>query len=116
MPLLKILYDSQEKSSHHIYMGLIILLILSEDEVFNKAVHEIMVKNVQWYKERPLSEISLGGLLILVVIRTIQYNMTRMRDKYLHTNCLAALANMSAQFNNLSAFVSQKIIKLVFKI
>nr|KAI8752104.1 dymeclin-like [Biomphalaria glabrata] len=112
MPLLKILYDSQEKSSHHIYMGLIILLILSEDEVFNKAVHEIMVKNVQWYKERPLSEISLGGLLILVVIRTIQYNMTRMRDKYLHTNCLAALANMSAQFNNLSAFVSQKIINL----
>ncbi|XP_059158576.1 dymeclin-like isoform X2 [Physella acuta] len=112
MPLLQILYHTQERSSHHIYMGLIILLVLSEDEVFNKAVHEITVKNVPWYKERQLSEISIGGLLILVVIRTIQYNMTRMRDKYLHTNCLAALANMSAQFTHLNSFVAQKIINL----
>lgn len=112
MPLLQILYHTQEKSSHHIYMGLIILLVLSEDEVFNKAVHEITVRNVPWYKERQLSEVTLGGLLILVVIRTIQYNMTRMRDKYLHTNCLAALANMSSQFTNLNLFVAQKIINL----
>ena len=32
-----------------------------------------------WFKERSLTEITLGGLLILVVIRTIQFNMTRMR-------------------------------------
>ncbi|BFZ14111.1 hypothetical protein BsWGS_17150 [Bradybaena similaris] len=112
MPLLQILYHTHERSSHHIYMGLIVLLVLSEDEVFNKSVHEITVKNVQWYKEKPLSDISLGGLLILVVIRTIQYNMTRMRDKYLHTNCLAALANMSSQFTNLSSIVAQKLINL----
>ncbi|WAR30031.1 DYM-like protein [Mya arenaria] len=71
MPLLKILYYAQEKNSHHIYMALIILLVLSEDDVFNKAVHEISLKNVPWFKERQMSEISLGGLLILVVIRTI---------------------------------------------
>ena len=53
---------------------------------------------VTWYTERAVSQLSLGGLLILVVIRTIQYNMLKMRDKYLHTNCLAALANMSSQF------------------
>ncbi|GFO41736.1 dymeclin-like [Plakobranchus ocellatus] len=112
MPLLQILYHTQEKSSHHIYMGLIILLVLSEDRVFNKSVHDIIVKNVIWYKERQLTEISLGGLLILVVIRTIQFNMTRMRDKYLHTNCLAALANMSSEFTNLNSFVAQKIVHL----
>ena len=33
------------------------------------------------------------------------------QDKYLHTNCLAALANMSAQFTNLHPFVAQKIIR-----
>ena len=38
-----------------------------------------MLRQVSWYTERPLTEISLGGLLILVVIRTIQYNMTKMR-------------------------------------
>ncbi|KAK3095350.1 hypothetical protein FSP39_013559 [Pinctada imbricata] len=112
MPLLKILYNAQDRNSHHIYMALIILLILSEDDVFNKAVHEITLKNIPWFKERTILEISLGGLLILVVIRTIQYNMTRMRDKYLHTNCLAALANMSAQFTNLHPYVAQRLVSL----
>lgn len=112
LPLLRILYQAQERNSHHIYMALIILLVLSEDDVFNKAIHEITIKNVSWFKERTLTEITLGGLLILVVIRTIQFNMTRMRDKYLHTNCLAALANMSAQFSNLHPFVAQKLISL----
>ena len=64
------------------------------------------------YTDRPFHEISLGGLLIAVVLRTIQFNMTRMRDKYLHTNCLAALANMSSQFQNLHNYVAQKIVSL----
>ncbi|XP_052084665.1 dymeclin-like [Mytilus californianus] len=112
MPILKILYHAQDRNSHHIYMALIILLVLSEDEVFNKAVHEIILRDIPWFKDRHLTEISLGGLLIVVVIRTIQYNLTRMRDKYLHTNCLAALANMSAQFTNLHPYVSQRLINL----
>lgn len=89
-------------------MSLIILLILSEDETFNKRIHEIvsivvffiiatikitinnyiilpkMLKGVTWYTERSISEISLGGLLILVVIRTIQYNMFKMRVSIPH--------------------------------
>ena len=64
------------------------------------------------YTERPINEISLGGLLIVIVLRTIQHNMSRMRDKYLHTNCLAALANMSSQYENLHTYVTQKIISL----
>ncbi len=38
-----------------------------------------MLKNVVWYTDRQLSEISLGGLIILVIIRTIQFNMSRTR-------------------------------------
>ncbi|OXU25724.1 hypothetical protein TSAR_015033 [Trichomalopsis sarcophagae] len=112
IPILRILYNAPENTSHHIYMSLIILLILSEDETFNKRVHDTMLKGVTWYTERSISEISLGGLLILVVIRTIQYNMLKMRDRYLHTNCLAALANMSSQFRSLHPYVSQRLISL----
>ncbi|KAM7313806.1 dymeclin [Ixodes scapularis] len=112
VPILKILYDAPEKTSHHIYMSLIVVLILSEDDLFNEAVHDITLKNISWYTERSLSEISLGGLLILVVIRTIHFNMTRMRDKYLHTNCLAALANMSNHFKNLHPYVCQRFVSL----
>lgn len=112
LPILEILYHVEERNSHHVYMALIILLILTEDDAFNRSIHEVVLKNVTWYSERSLTEISLGSLLILVVIRTIQFNMTRTRDKYLHTNCLAALANMSAQFRCLHQYAAQRIISL----
>uniref|UniRef100_A0A8C8D146 Dymeclin n=1 Tax=Oncorhynchus tshawytscha TaxID=74940 RepID=A0A8C8D146_ONCTS len=107
VPILEILYHVEDRNSHHVYMALIILLILTEDDTFNRSIHEVVLKNITWYSERQLTEISLGSLLILVVIRTIQYNMTRTRDKYLHTNCLAALANMSAQFRCLHQYAAQ---------
>ncbi|XP_054254219.1 dymeclin isoform X1 [Indicator indicator] len=110
LPILEILYHVEERNSHHVYMALIILLILTEDDGFNRSIHEVILRNITWYAERVLTEISLGSLLILVVIRTIQYNMTRTRDKYLHTNCLAALANMSAQFRSLHQYAAQRII------
>ncbi|XP_055539559.1 dymeclin isoform X2 [Wyeomyia smithii] len=112
IPILQTLYHAPDSTSHHIYMSLIVLLILSEDDNFNKTVHQIILKNITWYTERSISEISLGGLLILVVIRTIQYNMLKMRDKYLHTNCLAALANMSGQFRSLHPYVAQRLVSL----
>lgn len=172
IPILQTLYNAPDSTSHHIYMTLIVLLILSEDDGFNKSVHQIVsnnenshdslvfvifasyilhvkkpmrctiqsiwlskkrkkivlnsskfqkinlsfqlqiLKNIHWYTERSISELSLGGLLILVVIRTIQYNMLKMRDKYLHTNCLAALANMSGQFRHLHPYVSQRLVSL----
>ncbi|KAF7696692.1 dymeclin [Silurus meridionalis] len=112
IPILEILYHVEERNSHHVYMALIILLILTEDDTFNRSIHEVTLKNISWYTERALTEISLGSLLILVVIRTIQFNMTRTRDKYLHTNCLAALANMSAQFRCLHQYAAQRIISL----
>ncbi|XP_046856978.1 dymeclin-like [Xenia sp. Carnegie-2017] len=112
LPILKLLYSAEEQNSHHIYMALIVLLILSQDENFNKSIHEVVLNDVPWFTDRVINNITLGGLLVLVVIRTIQYNMTRMRDKYLHTNCLAALANMSAQFHALHPYVTQRLVSL----
>jgi len=112
------------------YMALIVLLILTEDQLFNKTVHSILLKGATWYEERVVSEISLGGLIILVTTRTAQYNLLKMRvnettylsiqnhpyffsqDKYLHINCFAALANMSSQFNQLHPYVCQRMLSL----
>lgn len=82
MPILKTLYNVTESDSHHIYMSLIILLMLSEDSGFSQTVHQITLKSITWYTERALTEISLGGLLVLVVIRTIHYNMLKMRVSF----------------------------------
>ena len=46
-------------------------------------VHDNIVKDVDWYGERVLGEVSLGGIIILVVIRTIQHNMLKVNNKYL---------------------------------
>ncbi|TSK72149.1 Dymeclin [Bagarius yarrelli] len=41
MPILEILYHVEERNSHHVYMALIILLILTEDDTFNRSIHEV---------------------------------------------------------------------------
>ncbi|KAK9497165.1 hypothetical protein O3M35_004533 [Rhynocoris fuscipes] len=112
VPMLQTIYRASDNNCHHMYMSLIILLILTEDNIFNKKIHTIMIKNLSWYTDRSLTEISLGGLIILVTTRTVQYNLLKMRDEYLHTNCLAALANMSSQFTHLHSYVCQRIIGL----
>ena len=45
-------------------------------------VHDNIVKDVDWYGERVLGEVSLGGIIILVVIRTIQHNMLKVNVIY----------------------------------
>nr|XP_027193748.1 dymeclin-like [Dermatophagoides pteronyssinus] len=116
IPVLRILYNSPDRNSHHIYMSLIILLVLSEDNLYNSIIHDITIRNITWYTERNLTEISLGGLIILIIVRTIHFNMSRNRDRFLHTNLCATLANMSNHFKHLHNFVCQKMIALFEKI
>uniref|UniRef100_A0A8R1XKX3 Dymeclin n=1 Tax=Onchocerca volvulus TaxID=6282 RepID=A0A8R1XKX3_ONCVO len=121
LPVLIVLNNEAQSSgminsynAHHMYLALIIILILSEDDFFCKVAHETMIKNTTWFSnERPLGEVSLGGLIILVFVRIIQLNTLKTKDRYLHTNCLAALANMSSYFKNLTSFVCQKLIGLL---
>ena len=49
-------------------------------------------------------------MFILVAIRVMQYNMAHTKDKYLHTNCLAMLANMSSKFVNIHPYASQRFL------
>lgn len=113
LPLLKILYTSIEKGSHHVYMVLIIFVILSEESPFNEAIHRIIVHGVPWYKDRVLSEISLGSLTVLMIIRSFQFNTFRIKDKFIHTNLFAILANLSNHFHNLHPYVCQRLIDLL---
>jgi len=39
----------------------------------------------------------------------MHFNMAHTKDKYLHTNCLAMLANMSSKFINLNPYACQKL-------
>ncbi|XP_074307211.1 uncharacterized protein LOC141642331 [Silene latifolia] len=112
MPILEILYNAPTRTSNQIYMLLIILLILSQDSTFNASIHKLILPNVPWYQERRLHRTSLGSLMVVVLIRTVKYNLSRLQDIYLHTNCLAALANMAPHAHRLDAYASQRLVSL----
>ncbi|XP_003740892.1 dymeclin [Galendromus occidentalis] len=112
LPILQVLYQAENRSSYHVYMALIVLLILSEDDLFSQTLQDVTLHHVDWYSERNVGDINLGSLFILVVIRTMHYNMTRARDRYLHTNCLAALANTSAHFSRMHPYAAQRMVSL----
>ncbi|XP_038707311.1 dymeclin isoform X1 [Tripterygium wilfordii] len=114
MPILETLYNASKRTSNQIYMLLIILLILSQDSSFNASIHKMILPSNPWYKETLLHQTSLGSLMVIILIRTVNYNLYKLRDVYLHTTCLATLANMAPHFHRLSAHASQKLVNLFF--
>ncbi len=46
LPILEILYHVEDRNSHHVYMALIILLILTEDDAFNRSIHEVVGRHI----------------------------------------------------------------------
>jgi hypothetical protein len=58
-------------------------------------------------------DISLADVISLVLIRTVVLNLSRLRDGYLHTNCMAILANLSSSFDKLHAHTSQRLFGLL---
>lgn len=114
LPLLKILYSSiDKKGSHQVYMVLIIFIIMSEEAAFNEALHKIQIRGVPWYTDRILGEISLGSLTTLIMIRSFQFNTFRIKDRFLHTNLFATMANLSNHFTDLHPYVCQRLIDLL---
>uniref|UniRef100_A0A2P2MPV0 Dymeclin n=1 Tax=Rhizophora mucronata TaxID=61149 RepID=A0A2P2MPV0_RHIMU len=114
MPILETLYNASKRTSNHIYILLIILLILSQDSSFNASIHKMILPNVPWYQERLLHHTSLGSLMVIILIRTVKYNLSKLRDLYLHTTCLATLANMAPHVHRLSAYASQRLVSLFY--
>lgn len=113
LPLLKILYSSIERGSHHVYMVLIIFIMLSEERLFNEAIQKITLRNISWYKDKVFSEISLASFTTLILIRSFQYNTFRMKDKFLHSNLFATLANLSNYFESLHPYVCQRLVEFL---
>ena len=53
-----------------------------------------------------------GSLLVVLLLRTAHYNLAKLRDVYLHTNTLAALANLAPYAQDLSSHAAQRLVSL----
>lgn len=53
-----------------------------------------------------------GSLLVVVLLRTAHYNMSKLKDVYMHQNTLAALANVAPHMSGMSSHAAQRLVSL----
>jgi hypothetical protein len=114
LPILLILYNAVEARENYsqLYTLLTIILVMTQDELFNQSIHKIECQVPAWFTDKLVKTCTVGGLLMLVMIRIIQSNLARHRDVYIHTNCLAILGNLSSTITHMPMVVAQKLIAL----
>jgi len=116
LPLLEHLYNETGREGinpQQVYMILIILLMLSQQDEFGVNCERLRIPDVEFYKEQVLLDVSLADLIAIVLVRTVTLNLSRLQDGYLHTNCLAILANMSSSFSHLHFYSAQRLLVLM---
>ncbi|KAI8815971.1 Dymeclin [Fimicolochytrium jonesii] len=112
VPLLKQIYEYAENKPNyiHLYILLVILLLLTQDQDFIDSIQKITIHTHPWYTERIIRSVSLGGFTILVLIRTVQANLATFKDVYCHTLCTAILANLANVAVGVHSVVAQRIV------
>lgn len=105
LPFLRYLYQSPLENPIRVYPVLLIFLLLSEDDSFNTMIHSrIRIPNVEWYLEENISDIYLGSLIIIIILRVISQNSKHHKDQYIYHNCYAILFNTASYVDNIHLY------------
>eukprot|EP00002_Diphylleia_rotans_P011593 TRINITY_DN2287_c0_g2_i2.p1 TRINITY_DN2287_c0_g2~~TRINITY_DN2287_c0_g2_i2.p1 ORF type:complete len:477 (-),score=68.70 TRINITY_DN2287_c0_g2_i2:211-1641(-) len=110
IPILRLLHVTRDTQPNRVYMLLVILLILSQDSTFNTTLFTTNVSSAPWITEQIVMDASIGSLMVIVLVRVVQENLRKKKDLYLHSNCLAILANMSSSFQGVHPYASQRLL------
>ena len=98
------------RSLSQLYVIIILLLLFSQDSSFGSdAFRRVMVPNVLWYKERNLKDISLGSILLLCLLRALTFNLNRLQDPFLLSNCCAICMNLSTSISDLHEYAAMRL-------
>jgi hypothetical protein len=90
------------RSQSQLYVIIILLLLLSQDPSFGRdAFRRVHVPNVLWYKEGHVKDINLGSVVLLCLLRSLAFNLNRLHDAFLVSNCCAILMNLSPNMTDL---------------
>ena len=101
------------RSPLSLYLVMINLLLFSQDASFGPdAFRRLMIENISWYKERHLRDISLGSLIILCLLRSMTFNLSRLRDGFLLSNTLAVLLNLTPHASGLHSYTSLRLVSV----
>ena len=98
------------RSLSQLYVIIILLLLFSQDLSFGSdAFRRVMVASVPWYKERNIKDISLGSVLVLCLLRSLTFNLNRLHDAFLLSNCCAILMNLSTSVSDLHEYAALRL-------
>lgn len=98
------------RSYSALYVNVILLLLFSQDSSFGRdAFRRINVGPVLWYKERNLRSINLGSVLLLTLLRSVMFNLQRLQDVFLLSNCCAILQNLSPAVVDLHEYAAMRL-------
>ena len=98
------------RSQSQLYVILILLLIFSQDQSFGPDVfRRVMVPRVSWYRERHIRDVNLGSVLLLATLRAITFNLHRLKDPFLLSNCCAVLLNLSPHVSGLHSYAAMRL-------
>lgn len=98
------------RSLSQLYVIVILLLLFSQDSSFGSdAFRRITVIHVPWYKERNLKQINLGSVILLVLLRSLLFNLHRLQDGFLLSNCCAVLMNVSPAMVELHDYAAMRL-------
>ena len=103
------------RSQSQLYVILILLLIFSSDQSFGRdSFRRVHVSRTaaKWYKERHIKDSSLGSMILLVLLRAITFNLNRLHDAFLLSNCCAVLLNLSPHVTDLSSHASHRLVSV----
>ena len=98
------------RSRSQLYVILILLLILSQDQSFGADIfRRVMVAHAPWYRERHMRDVNLGSVMLLTVLRAISFNLHRIKDPFLLSNCCAVLLNVSPYLSGLHNYAAMRL-------
>jgi hypothetical protein len=98
------------RSLSQLYVIIILLLLFSQDLSFGSdAFRRVMVPSISWYKERHIKDISLGSVLVLCLLRSLTFNLNRIHDAFLLSNCCAILMNLSTSISDLHEYAALRL-------
>ena len=98
------------RSLSQLYVIVILLLLFSQDTIFGRdAFRRIRISHVPWYKERNLRNINLGSVVLLTLLRSLLFNLHRLHDPFLLSNCCAVLQNLSSSIVDVHDYTAMRL-------
>jgi hypothetical protein len=113
--LLKLAYEASE--DHHAVEILMLILdifvIISLDDAYILNLQKISITSPSWYTERKLRNVSLGGVLSLLIMRILNYNFSKIHNVHIHIGSIAVLSNMATAMFDIETVVAQRLLTLL---